>query len=48
LSPALGETVKDVDGLIDLSKKIVRVKVTFAIFASFEEDPSFPGGYENA
>jgi hypothetical protein len=45
LSIALGVTFKDVDGLIDLSKKIVHVKVSFVIFANFEENLGFPGGY---
>jgi hypothetical protein len=44
LGIALGKTLKNVDGLIDLSKKIVRAKVSIAILASLEDDPGFPGG----
>jgi hypothetical protein len=44
LSPAFGETFKDVDGIIDLSEKVVRVEVAISIFAGLEEDPGFPGG----
>ena len=45
LGIALGKTLKNVDGLIDLSKKIVHTKVSIAILASLEDDPGFPGGY---
>jgi hypothetical protein len=46
LSPAFGETFKDVDGIIDLSEKVIHIEVAIAIFASLEEDLGFPSGYE--
>jgi hypothetical protein len=45
---ALGEALKDVDGPIDLFKKVVCVKVPIAVLASLEDDSGFPGGYEDA
>jgi hypothetical protein len=47
LSPALGETFENVDGLIDLFVKVVCIEPPIAIFASLENDPGFPDGYED-
>jgi hypothetical protein len=46
LSPALGKTLKDVDGLIDLCEKIVHIEVTITVFARLEDNPGFPNGCE--
>ena len=46
LSPAFCKTFKDVDRLIDLCEKIVRVEVTITVFARLEDNPGFPGGCE--
>ena len=43
LSPALTKSFKNVDGPIDLSEKIVSVKVSIAILASLEDNPGFSG-----
>jgi hypothetical protein len=42
LSPAFCEAFENVDGLIDLLEKIVRVEEPIAIFARLEDDPGFP------
>jgi hypothetical protein len=47
LGPALGETFKDIDRLIDLSEKIARIEVPIAVFSGLENDLSFPGGCED-
>ena len=47
MSPALGETLKDVDGLVDLTVKIVRVEVPIAVFACLEDNLGFPGECED-
>jgi hypothetical protein len=46
LSIALGEAFEDVDGMVDLSEKIVCVEVPIAVFARLEDDSGFPGGCE--
>ena len=46
LGPALGEALKNVDCLIDLSEKIIGIKETIAIFSCLEDDPGFPDGYQ--
>lgn len=43
LSLALGEAFENVDGVIDLSEKVVRVEIPVTISASFEDDSGFPG-----
>jgi dihydroxyacetone kinase DhaKLM complex PTS-EIIA-like component DhaM len=43
LGHAVGETFEDVDGVVDLLKKIVGVEVSIAISAGLEDDPGFPG-----
>jgi len=45
LSLILGETLKNIDGIVDLSEKIVGVKVPVMISASLEDDLGFPGEY---
>jgi hypothetical protein len=47
LSPALGETFENVDGLIDLFEKVVGVEPPITISASLENDLGFPDGYED-
>ena len=42
LSIALGEAFENVDGIIDLSEKVLCAKVTIAIFARLEDDSGFP------
>ena len=44
LGIALGKTLKNVNGLIDLSKKIIRTKVSITILVSLEDDLGFLGG----
>jgi len=46
LGPALGEAFKDIDGIVDLSEKIVGVEVPIAIFAGLEDNPGLPGECE--
>ena len=41
LGPAIDKTFKDVNGLIDLLKKIVDIKVSILISASFKDDLGF-------
>ncbi len=48
LSLAFGETLKDVDGIIDLCEKIVTSEIPIAILFCLEYEPSFPCGCENA
>jgi hypothetical protein len=48
LGIAVGKTLKDVDGLIDLFMKVVCAEVSIMILASLEDDPGFPGGCEDA
>jgi hypothetical protein len=43
LSIALSKAFENVDGLINLLKKIVGVEPPITIFASLEDDPGFPG-----
>jgi len=43
LSPAFGETFKYVDGLINLSEKIISIEVPITIFASLEDNLGFSG-----
>ena len=40
--PALSETLENVDGLINLLKKIVSIEVPIAILPSIEDDLGFP------
>jgi hypothetical protein len=47
LGPAIGETFKNVNGLVDLSEKIVRVEITIAVFARLKYNSGFPGGCED-
>jgi hypothetical protein len=42
----LDETFENVDGLIDLFKKVVGIEVPIAISASLEDDPGFPNGVD--
>lgn len=44
---AVGESFKDVDRLVDLPEKIVRVEKSIAVFACLEDNPGFPGGCED-
>jgi len=44
LSPALGETFKYVDGIIDLFEEIIGVEVPIAISPGLEDNPGFPDG----
>jgi hypothetical protein len=46
LGPAFGATFKDVNGLVDLFEKVLRLEVPVAIFACLEYDPGFPGECE--
>ena len=41
LSMALGESFKDIDHLVNLSEKIVCIKISIAIFACLEDNLSF-------
>jgi len=43
LGIALGEAFKDVDGVVDLSEKVVRIEKTVTVFACLEDNPGFPG-----
>ena len=43
----LGETLKNVNGLINLCEKIGGIEVPIAIFAGLQNDPGFPDGYES-
>jgi hypothetical protein len=47
LGIALGETLEDVDSVIDLSVKVVRVEVPVAVFARLENNPGFTGKCED-
>jgi hypothetical protein len=42
LSIALGEAFENVDGMINLSEKVLRAEVTIAVFARLEDDPGLP------
>jgi hypothetical protein len=39
-----GKAFKDVDGQIDLREEFIRAEIPIAVFASFEDNPSFPEG----
>jgi hypothetical protein len=47
LSPALGEAFKNVDRLVNLSEKIISIKVPITVFSSLEDNPGFPDKCEN-
>jgi hypothetical protein len=46
LGPALGETLENVDGVINLSEHVVGIEVPITISASLEDDPGFPASGE--
>jgi hypothetical protein len=43
---ALGEAFKHINGLVDLSEKIIGIEVPIMIFASLEDNLGLPGGCE--
>jgi len=47
LGTALAASFKDVDGVIDLHEKVVRIEVPVIIFARLEDNSSFPGGCQD-
>jgi len=48
LSLTPGETIKDIDGVIDMCDKAISIEIPFTIFSRFEDEPGFTGGCENA